>query len=132
MSLHFFHGLSSQVRLFSFIDARSMPLLRPLLGRVFFVAWGYTGFCNASLQAVEPASTKRPPDISAEGPSFKVDEGYMVSYSVSVPGSDVKIEMVPVPGGKFKFCSGEDSGGKVEDKAPRSNWKSLRCGPLRT
>ncbi len=119
MSLHFFHGLSSQARLISFIEARSMTLLRPLLGRVLFVAWVCIGFCNVSLQAVEPASTQGPPGISADGLSFKVDEGFVVPYSVSVPGSDVKIEMVSVLGGKSKFGSSEDSDGHVEDEGPQ-------------
>lgn len=100
-----------------------MTLLGSDFSRVFFAAWVCTGFCNDGLQAVEPANTKSSPGISAEkpaeGPSVKVDEGYMVPYSVPVPGSDVNIEMVPVPGGKFKFGSSEDSDGHVEDEGPQ-------------
>ena len=100
-----------------------MTLLRSVFDQVFVIVLICTGFCNVRLQAVEPENAKSPPGISAEkpadGPSVKVEKGYMVPYSVAVPGSDAKIEMVPVPGGKFKFGSSEDSDGHVEDEGPQ-------------
>lgn len=42
------------------------------------------------------------------GPAIEVEGGYMVPYTETLPGSDVKIEMVPVPGGVFTFGSAED------------------------
>ena len=35
----------------------------------------------------------------ASGPFVETDHGFMVPYSQSIPGSDVKFEMVPIPGG---------------------------------
>ena len=55
----------------------------------------------------------------ADGPAVKVPEGYMVPYTVTIPGSDVRFEMIPVPGGKFKFGSPEDEDGRAEDEGPQ-------------
>ena len=55
----------------------------------------------------------------ADGPAVKVPEGYMVAYTVTIPGSDVRFEMIPVPGGKFKFGSPEDEDGRAEDEGPQ-------------
>lgn len=63
----------------------------------------------------------------ADGPSVKVEGGYMVPYTLTVPGSDVKIEMVPVPGGKFKFGCSEDADGFQEDEGPQIE---LEVGPM--
>ncbi len=77
--------------------------------------------CLTGTHAAEPNKSKLgiSADRPADGPSVKVEGGYMVPYTVNVPGSDVKIEMVPVPGGKFKFGSSEDSDGHVEDEGPQ-------------
>ncbi len=55
----------------------------------------------------------------ASGPFVKVDEGYMVPYTLTIPGSDVKFEMIPVPGGTFKFGSPEDEDGFEDDQGPQ-------------
>lgn len=55
----------------------------------------------------------------AEGPVVTVEAGYMVPYTVTIPGSDVHFEMIPVPGGKFKFGSPEDEEGRAEDEGPQ-------------
>ncbi len=54
----------------------------------------------------------------AEGPSVEVEGGFLVPYTLTVPGSAVKIEMVPVPGGTFMLGSSEDAAGYVEDEGP--------------
>ncbi|GAB5403738.1 MAG: formylglycine-generating enzyme family protein [Aureliella sp.] len=53
------------------------------------------------------------------GPFVKVDEGYMVPYTLTVPGSKVEFEMIPVPGGTFKFGSPEDEDGFEDDEGPQ-------------
>lgn len=64
-----------------------------------------------------------PPGISkqkpAKGPSVKVADGYMVPYKVTIPGSDVKFEMIPVPGGSYLMGSPEDEEGRLEDEGPQ-------------
>ncbi|WP_425398923.1 formylglycine-generating enzyme family protein [Aeoliella sp.] len=42
------------------------------------------------------------------GPAIEVEGGYMVPYTETLPGTEVKIEMVPVPGGVFTFGSSPD------------------------
>ncbi len=70
--------------------------------------------------AESPASTA---GISAqepdEGPSVKVDQGYMVPYTVTIPGTDIQFEMVPVPGGTFKLGSPEGEESRNEDEGPQ-------------
>ncbi|WZU47994.1 SUMF1/EgtB/PvdO family nonheme iron enzyme [Stieleria varia] len=72
-------------------------------------------------QAESPASAT--PGISKEkpasGPSVKVAEGYMVPYSIKVPGTDVTVEMIPVPGGEFMMGSPESEEGHREDEGPQ-------------
>ncbi|WP_246146499.1 formylglycine-generating enzyme family protein [Rubripirellula lacrimiformis] len=55
----------------------------------------------------------------AEGPSVKVDEGYMVPYSLTIPGTDVTIDMVPVPGGTYMMGSPEDESDRGDDEGPQ-------------
>ncbi len=62
-----------------------------------------------------------------EGPFVKVEGGFMVPYVLTVPGSNVKIEMVPVPGGTYKMGSSEDSVGHSEDEAPQVE---VQVGPM--
>lgn len=63
----------------------------------------------------------------AEGPSVKVEGGFMVPYTIQVPGSHVKIDMVPVPGGTFKLGSSEDAVGFQEDEGPQVE---IEVGPM--
>ncbi|WP_197529222.1 formylglycine-generating enzyme family protein [Aeoliella mucimassa] len=60
-------------------------------------------------------------DQPAEGPFVKVDEGYMVPYAEKIVGTDIEIEMVPVPGGEFTFGSSadEEDRGDLELEAVR-------------
>ncbi len=44
-----------------------------------------------------------------EGRYAKTDIGYMIPYSVSIPGSDAGFEMVPVPGGEWHLESNDPS-----------------------
>jgi formylglycine-generating enzyme required for sulfatase activity len=60
-------------------------------------------------------STTRP----EAGPAVEVDGGYLVPYTLVVPGSSVEIDMVPVPGGTFKLGSSADSEGHAEDEGPQ-------------
>ena len=56
---------------------------------------------------------------AAEGPSVKVDGGYMVPYTATIPGTDIQFEMIPVPGGTFKMGSPEDEADRGDDEGPQ-------------
>ncbi|HAC91478.1 MAG TPA: transcriptional regulator [Planctomycetaceae bacterium] len=45
----------------------------------------------------------------AEGPSVQVDDKYMVPYDLVIPGSEVIVQMVPLPGGVFQMGSQAES-----------------------
>ena len=45
------------------------------------------------------------------GPFVQVDGQFMVPYQLTVPGSSVSIEMIPVPGGEFVMGSEAESEG---------------------
>jgi sulfatase modifying factor 1 len=55
----------------------------------------------------------------AEGPSVKIDAGYMVPYTVELPNSKVTFKMIPVPGGKFKMGSPDAEAGRKETEGPQ-------------
>jgi hypothetical protein len=64
-------------------------------------------------RAKEPGKpSSSPRDIvgeqPAEGQSVRVDGGYMVEYSETIPGTNVTFAMVPVRGGEFMLGSPTD------------------------
>ncbi|MFM7977501.1 MAG: formylglycine-generating enzyme family protein, partial [Pirellula sp.] len=55
----------------------------------------------------------------ATGPSVKLAEDlYMVPYVQSVDESDIRFEMIPIPGGKITIGSPESQPGRSEDEGP--------------
>lgn len=63
----------------------------------------------------------------ARGPSVEVDGGYLVPYSITVPGSEVTIEMVPIPGGVFTMGSPESEAGREACEGPQVK---IQVGPM--
>lgn len=57
-------------------------------------------------------------DKPAEGMSVKTDQGWMVPYDVTIPGTNVVFRMLPVPGGEFEMGSPEDEPGRKDDEGP--------------
>ncbi len=61
------------------------------------------------LRAADDSTSELPLGIVADKPEtgrfVEVDRRFMVPYATTLPGSDVAIEMVPVPGGVFTFGS---------------------------
>ncbi len=53
------------------------------------------------------------------GIAVPIDGGFMVPYSVTIPGTKVQFEMIPVPGGKFSLGSPEGEAGRSEDEGPQ-------------
>ena len=81
--------------------------------------------CFAIVCAFGANAAELPPGLSKEkpatGPSVKVDGGYMVPYTVKIPGTEVSFEMIPVPGGTYKMGSPEDEEGR--------RWRTLPSHP---
>ncbi len=68
----------------------------------------------------ESVQSNLPPGLvatkPASGPCIEVDHGFMVPYTETIPGTDVTIEMVPVPGGLFTFGSSPDDEQRGENE----------------
>jgi formylglycine-generating enzyme required for sulfatase activity len=85
--------------------------------------------CLVSLVGVYVSSSYADSEISksagfvtekpASGPSVAVEGGFMVPYSVKIPGTSVTFEMIPVPGGKFKMGSPDIEAGRADDEGPQ-------------
>jgi hypothetical protein len=60
-------------------------------------------------------STTKP----AEGPFVEVDGKFMVPYKVTMPGTEVSFEMIPVAGGVSKLGSPDGEEGRSEDEGPQ-------------
>ena len=71
----------------------------------------------------EPAVVSGTPglvrDQPADGRFVKVDAGYMVPYTETIPGTDVTFDMVPVPGGEFLIGSPESEGDRGAGEGPQ-------------
>lgn len=55
----------------------------------------------------------------ASGLFVKIEGGFMVPYTATIPGTDVKFQMVPVPGGTFTMGSPIDEEGRLADEGPQ-------------
>jgi len=55
----------------------------------------------------------------AEQPFVKIEGGYMVPYTATIPGTDVKYTMLPIPGGKFMMGSPDDEDDRRDDEGPQ-------------
>lgn len=55
----------------------------------------------------------------AEGPFVKVDQGFMVPYQQSIPGTELKFKMIPVAGGEYLLGSPPDEVGRKDDEGPQ-------------
>lgn len=82
--------------------------------------------CFALAAAVSIASAEAPSSNvgfakqkPAAGPAVEVDGQFMVPYTVTIPGTDVSFEMIPVPGGQFKLGSPQDEAGRGDDEGPQ-------------
>jgi formylglycine-generating enzyme required for sulfatase activity len=77
----------------------------------------------AQSKAGAPEAAKKPLGIVAQkpatGPSVKIDGGYMVPYTSVIPGTEIRFQMVPIPGGTFTMGSPEDEEGRNDDEGPQ-------------
>ena len=53
------------------------------------------------------------------GPSVPFGDGYMVPYTETIPGTDITVDFVPVPGGTYKMGSPETEEGRGDDEGPQ-------------
>src|SRR5690606_25941199 len=91
-------------------------LLRPLIycpGRLLAGVLLLAGHVAPPGSAAEPsgAPDKGPgwaAERPAEGPFVETDQGFMVPYATTIPGTDIEYQMMPVPGGTFRMGSGPD------------------------
>lgn len=69
------------------------------------------------ISATEPAS----------GPAVKVPDGYMIPYTLKVPGSTVQFDMIPIPGGIVTVGSPDNEEGHKADEGPQFK---VEVGPM--
>jgi len=91
---------------------------------VTFLAFVLAFLCvgNAGAEPTTTDSGKRLGVVAekpATGLSVKVTDGYMVPYTLTIPGTDVTLEMIPIPGGQFMMGSPADEVGRAEDEGPQ-------------
>ncbi len=69
------------------------------------------------------ASAELPLGVVAEkpstGPAVAIDGGFMVPYEQPIPGTEVSVAMVPVPGGEFLLGSPENEPERNSDEGPQ-------------
>ena len=86
--------------------------------QICLVALAATLFLPLDAQAADAT-----PGISATRPSegqfVETDQGYMVPYTMTIPGTEVQYEMVPIPGGKFKMGSPASEDGRQPHEGPQ-------------
>ncbi len=77
-----------------------------------------TLLCPAALRAAEGGEglVSSPPDA---GRFVKTEKGYMVPYTMTIPGTDVEFEMVPIPGGKLKLGSPDSEENREDNEGPQ-------------
>jgi sulfatase modifying factor 1 len=91
------------------------PRIRLLIATIVAVLLAYAGSVKAA-DVVPPGIVK---DQPASGRYVKTDQGYMVPYQQSIPGTDVTFEMQPIPGGKFLLGSPKSEFGHKPDESPQ-------------
>tara|TARA_R110002049_G_scaffold2750_8_gene22313 strand:+ start:273051 stop:274253 length:1203 start_codon:yes stop_codon:yes gene_type:complete len=96
------------------------PLPKLLLPLVCFAV--AAAFPSSSCLADASTATKTPgiaDQEPADGPSVKVDGGFMVPYVATIPGTDITFEMIPIPGGTYKMGSPESEADRNDDEGPQ-------------
>src|SRR4051794_32135302 len=106
------------IALLSFPGSRLGTQYPEALPRCFSLRIALLAF---SFLACTKAAAADPPGLIQEQPNsgrfVKTDQGYMVPYQQTIPGSDATFEMQPIPGGKFLLGSPESEPGHKPDEA---------------
>ncbi len=67
------------------------------------------------------------PTKPEKGPSVQVEGGYLVPYTLTIPGTEVKFDMLPIPGGEVNLGSPGDEPGHKDDEGPQVK---IEVGPM--
>ena len=70
------------------------------------------GFTNADDL---PGMAKEKPTA---GFSVKTEQGWMIPYDVTIPGTEIMFRMLPIPGGEFVMGSGDAEAERNDDEGP--------------
>src|SRR5947207_3075614 len=92
------------------MTASHRPLLLASLTAVLLLVAGRMTSAEEPLGVV-----KNQPAI---GRFVKIDRGYMVPYTATIPGTKVTFEMQPIPGGKVKLGSPAGEAGSAKSENP--------------
>jgi formylglycine-generating enzyme required for sulfatase activity len=68
---------------------------------------------------VTPTPVWMPKPVTPNAAAEAKGEGEMKPYAEPIPGTDVKFDMVPIPGGKFLMGSPDGESGHDPDESPR-------------
>jgi formylglycine-generating enzyme required for sulfatase activity len=77
--------------------------------------------CLTALLATSITAGERPgllKEKPTEGRFVETDQGFMVAYDVTIPGTEVTFRMVPVPGGEYLMGSPPEEAGHVATEGP--------------
>jgi formylglycine-generating enzyme required for sulfatase activity len=98
--------------------------------RISSIVFLFTAFGFSAISHAEDLKSKRvgmSATKPATGPSVQVDDGYMVPYTLQVPGSEVSLEMIPIAGGVVTMGSPDDEEGHQADEGPQIK---VKIGPM--
>ena len=73
---------------------------------------------NAAASAAEKTGLVK--DKPAKGRFVETDRGYMVPYEVTIPGTEVKFTMEPIPGGTYALGSPASESKRKDDEGPQA------------
>ena len=77
-------------------------------------------FSATSIAAEKPGLVSKKP---TEGRFVETDQGFMVPYQVTIPGTKVSFWMEPIPGGEFVMGSPESESGREDIEGPQKTAK---------
>lgn len=85
--------------------------------RLILICLAVAVYCVSPLRAAET------PGIVTEDPgtpeAIKIEGGYMVPYTVTIPDSTVTFEMIPIPGGELTLGSPDSEENRNDDEGPQ-------------
>jgi len=82
-------------------------------------------FAQAKTKTDEQATAKKTARLGivsekpGKKPFVKIESGYMVPYTATIPGTEIKYTMTPIQGGKFTMGSPEDEDDRGDDEGPQ-------------
>jgi formylglycine-generating enzyme required for sulfatase activity len=79
---------------------------------------GGTQAADAPAVAATPGFVAGDAKPDGAGPFVKVEGGWMTPYEETIPGTDVRFRMLPVPGGTFRLGSADGEEGRTADEGP--------------